>query len=74
MQEARYDHDMKNVFTGKRLTVESKFNSSPLTTNQRRAQGNVTTPGGLIVDRTTSNQMGNVANTSIRGGAVGGSE
>lgn len=74
VQEAHYDHAMKNVFTGKKATVESKFNSSPLTPNQRRAQGNVTTPGGLIVDRTTSDQIGNAANTVIRGASAGAPE
>lgn len=25
---AKYDHDMTNIFTGKKITVESKFNRS----------------------------------------------
>ncbi|MEL7220769.1 MAG: RHS repeat-associated core domain-containing protein [Bacteroidota bacterium] len=64
-QVARYDHDMKNVVTGSRRTVESKFNRARLTGNQRAARGNISTPGGLIVDRTTSGQFGNLSSVSI---------
>ena len=60
-QVAKYDHAMKNVFTGKKLTVESKFNGASLTGNQKAAASKVTTTGGLIVDRTTSGQVGNTA-------------
>jgi hypothetical protein len=74
VEVARYDHDLKNVITGKKLTVESKFNTSRLSDNQVAAQGNVTTPGGLIVDRTTSGQLGNAANVSISSGIIGGSQ
>ena len=63
-QKAIYDHKMKNVFTGKELTVESKFNTSGLTKNQVAAQSNITTPGKLIVDTTTSQQLGNAAQTA----------
>lgn len=52
---------MVNKLTGKTLTVESKFNGAKLTSNQAAAAGNVKTPGGLIVDRTTSGQVGNTA-------------
>jgi len=70
---AEYDHAMKNVVTGKRLTVESKFNKSGFTPNQKAAQNRVTTPGGLIVDRTTSHGLGNTtrAATGGIGGGVG---
>ena len=60
---ARYDHDMTNIFTGKKITVESKFNLSDLTSNQSAAQSRVTTSGGLIIDRTTSQGLGNTAKT-----------
>ncbi|MBT1697424.1 hypothetical protein KK083_11090 [Fulvivirgaceae bacterium PWU4] len=70
-QRAVYDHNMRNVFTGRRLTVESKFNTAGLTPNQVRAAGNVTTPGGLIVDRTTSQQLGNAAKAATVGAGGG---
>jgi len=60
---ARYDHDMTNIFTGKKITVESKFNLSDLTSNQSAAQSRVTTSGGLIIDRITSQGLGNAAKT-----------
>ena len=60
---ARYDHDMTNIFTGKKITIESKFNLSDLTSNQSAAQSRVTTSGGLIIDRTTSQGLGNTAKT-----------
>jgi RHS repeat-associated protein len=66
-QVAKYDHDLTNVFTGKKLTVESKFNKSPLSNNQKAARSNITTPGGLIVDRTTSEQLGNTVKVIITG-------
>jgi hypothetical protein len=69
-QKALYDHKMKNIFTGKELTVESKFNSAKLTGNQHMARPNVTTPEGLIIDRTTSQQVGNAAKTVVSGGAT----
>ena len=61
---------MKNVFTGKKLTVESKFNTSSLTPNQAVARSNVTTPGGLIIDRTTIQQLGNAAKAAAGSGAA----
>jgi hypothetical protein len=67
-QEAHYDHDMKNVFTGKKLTVESKFNKAKMTGNQKAARGKVQTPGGVIVDRTTSGQLGRVVKMTVVGG------
>lgn len=70
-QVAKYDHKMKNVVTGKELTVESKFNRANLTRNQRAAESNVNTQGGLIIDRTTSTQLGNAAQRSITGAGIG---
>jgi RHS repeat-associated protein len=67
VQVAKYDHEMSNVFTGSRLTVESKFNTAGLTPNQVAARSNVTTPGGLIVDRTTSQQVGNTVKAVVTG-------
>lgn len=66
-EAAHYDHNMKNIFTGKRLTVESKFNSSSLNKVQRAARSNVTTDGGLIIDRTTSTQLGNATQSTATG-------
>jgi len=62
VQVAKYDFEMENVITGSKKTVESKFNGSGFTSNQNAALGNVTTPGGVIVDRTTSQQIGGAAN------------
>jgi hypothetical protein len=33
--KALFDHNMKNIFTGRKLIVESKFNTSGSTRNQR---------------------------------------
>lgn len=66
-QVARYDHEMENIVTGSRRTVESKFNSARLSRNQRAARGNILTPGGLIVDRTTSQQFGDVTRAGLLG-------
>jgi RHS repeat-associated protein len=73
---AHYDHAMRNVFTGTRRTVESKFGTAGLTRNQAAARGNVTTPGGLIVDRTTAGQIGDAARAAVGSGApaLGGVE
>ncbi len=71
VQVAKFDHNMRNVFTGNRLTVESKFNTSGLTPNQVAAQSRVTTTGGLIIDRTTSQQVGNVAGAATVGTGAG---
>lgn len=71
VQVAKYDHKMKNVFTRKELTVESKFNTSSLTPNQVAAEGNVQTAGGLIVDRTTSKGLGNSARAVTTGAGAG---
>ena len=67
VQVAKYDHSMVNKFTGKELTVESKFNTAGLTPNQAAARANVTTPGGLIINRTTSQQLGNATQSVITG-------
>ena len=54
-QVAKYDFEMENVFTGRTITVESKFNMSGLTPNQKAALSNVKTP--FVIDRTTSAQF-----------------
>ena len=54
-QVAKYDFEMENVFTGRTITVESKFNTSGLTPNQKAALSNVKTP--FVIDRTTSAQF-----------------
>ncbi|MFN5308255.1 MAG: RHS repeat domain-containing protein [Candidatus Kapaibacterium sp.] len=68
---AKYDFDMTNIITGKRITVESKFNGSTLTPNQAAAQSRVTTQGGLIIDRTTSQGLGNGAKAATVGAGSG---
>ncbi len=68
---ALYDHAFENKFTGKQLTVESKFNTSGLTGNQRAAAGNVTTSGGLIINRTTSQGVGRAAGAATSGVGAG---
>jgi RHS repeat-associated protein len=68
---AKYDHNMTNIFTGKKITVESKFNGSTLTRNQTAAQSRVGTSGGLIIDRTTSQGLGNVAKAATVGAGSG---
>lgn len=62
--KALFDHDMKNIFTGRRLTVESKFNTSGLTRNQRTA---INRGANVIIDRTTSQGLGNAAKTATVG-------
>lgn len=71
VQRALYDHSMENRVTGRTLTVESKFNSSTLTPNQVAAQSRITTPGGLIIDRTTSEGLGNTAKAVTTGTGAG---
>lgn len=71
IQEAHYDFKFENVFSGKLLTVESKFNTSKLTVNQKAAQSNIKTEGGLIIDRTTSNDIGRGASTIVSGAGAG---
>jgi len=56
--EARFDHKLTNVFTGKKITVESKFNTSGFTKNQSTVIKN---GYKVIEDRTTSNGLGNAA-------------
>ena len=68
---AKYDHAMRNKITGKQITVESKFNGSTLTTNQAAAQSRVTTAGGLIIDRTTSQGLGNGSKAATVGAGSG---
>ncbi len=68
---AKYDHGMTNVFTGKKITVESKFNGSTLTPNQAAAQSRVKTAGGLIIDRTTSQGLGNGVKAATVGTGAG---
>ena len=67
VQAAYYDHDMKNVFTGRHIVVESKFNTSKLTINQRNAQKNIGIP--FRIDRTTGSQLGNWMQQSVNGSA-----
>src|SRR5581483_2720510 len=69
---AHYDHAMKNVFTGATRTVESKFGGARLTPNQAAAQPRVSTPGGLIVDRTTAAEVGDAARAVVGSGAAAG--
>jgi RHS repeat-associated protein len=71
VQVAKYDHAFKNPFTGKQLTVESKFNTSGLTGNQKAAAGNVTTPGGLIISNPTSKHVGQAAGAATSGTGAG---
>ena len=71
VQVARYDHAFRNVVTGKRLTVESKFNKSGLTPNQSAAAGKVTTPDGLIINRTTSQGVGRSVGAGTSGAGAG---
>ncbi|HLZ85591.1 MAG TPA: hypothetical protein VKQ52_00070, partial [Puia sp.] len=73
-EKAVYDHDFKQVITGKRLTVESKFNTSQLNIRQRLAQSKVQTVGGLIVDRTNSAQVSHVAKAATSNTVTGGTE
>ncbi|MGG7666988.1 RHS repeat domain-containing protein [Dyadobacter sp. BHUBP1] len=70
VQVAKYDHAMQNVITGRQLTVESKFNSSGLTGNQIAAESNITT-GKLIIDRTTSADIGNAVGAATTGAISG---
>ena len=58
---------MKNVFTCKHIVVESKFNTSKLTINQRNAQKNIGIP--FRIDRTTGSQLGNWMQQSVNGSA-----
>ena len=67
VQRAHYDHKMENVITGKQITVESKFNGAGYSPNQIKAMPNVTTEGGLILSRTTSQQLG----SGVSGTAAG---
>ncbi|SFM90299.1 RHS repeat-associated core domain-containing protein [Chitinophaga sp. YR627] len=67
---AKYDHKMINRITGKEITVESKFNTSQLTENQKAAQ--LKAPGGLRVDRTTGDGLGTAARTAVVGTGAGG--
>jgi len=71
VQVAKYDHAFKNPFTGKQLTVESKFNTSGLTGNQKAAAGNVTTPGGLIISNPISQHVGQAAGAATSGTGAG---
>jgi RHS repeat-associated protein len=66
--EARFDHKMTNVFTGKKITVESKFNTSGFTKNQSTVIKN---GYKVIEDRTTSNGLGNAAKAATVGTVAG---
>ncbi len=64
-RNAHFDFGFKNIFTGKRIIVESKFNTSGLTPNQRMAIKQTGLP--VIIDRTTSKQIGNALDATVRG-------
>ncbi|MFH6991107.1 SpvB/TcaC N-terminal domain-containing protein [Flavobacterium sp. FlaQc-48] len=66
--KAIFDHDMENIFTGRRITVESKFNTSGLTRNQRTV---INKGANVIIDRTTSQGLGNAAKTATVGAGGG---
>ena len=71
-QLANYDHAMKNRFTGKELTVESKFGyQATLSPNQKAARSKVQTPGGLIVEHYYPHQVGAAAQGSTAGAVSG---
>jgi len=59
---------MTNVFTGKKITVESKFNTSGFTKNQSTVIKN---GYKVIEDRTTSNGLGNAAKAATVGTVAG---
>ena len=66
--EARFDHKMTNVFNGKKIKVESKLNTSGYTPNQQVV---VNKGYPIILDKTTSQWTGNVANTGTGGIGAG---
>ncbi len=66
--EARFDHKMQNRITGKFKTVESKFNKSGLTKNQKTAIAN---GKKVTIDRTTSQGLNNTATGTTTGTAAG---
>ncbi|MFV0291571.1 MAG: RHS repeat domain-containing protein [Mangrovibacterium sp.] len=65
-QVAKYDHNMTNIITGKKITVESKFNTSRLTGNQKAAWR-----PEFILDRTTSQEIGNAVGATATGVGAG---
>ena len=58
---------MINKKTGEHTYVESKYNGSKLTPNQKKALSR--SPYPVIIDRTTSQQFGNASQVIINGGA-----
>ena len=66
--EARFDHKMTNVITGNKITVESKFNNAGYTPNQRTV---VDQGYPVILDRTTSQGLGNGVKAAIVGTGAG---
>lgn len=68
LAKALFDHDMENIFTGKKIIVESKFNTSGLTNNQSAA---INKGANVIIDRTTSQGLGNLAKTTTIGAGGG---
>jgi hypothetical protein len=64
--EAWFDHKMENLFTGRVLTVESKFNLGDYTKNQKLARPLVKTFGGLIESRITSAQLASLLNSRVQ--------
>jgi RHS repeat-associated protein len=70
-QKAYYDFGMEQIVTHKKIIVESKYNSSTLTPNQKRALPYVTIP--FKVDRTTSTQFQYMVVPIVTESASGGS-
>lgn len=58
-KKAHYDFGFKHRITGKQIIVESKYNKSGFTNNQKKALKNVKVD--FKVDRTTSEMIGNWA-------------
>jgi RHS repeat-associated protein len=65
---ANFDHKMINVFSDKKITVESKFNSSGLTQNQSAVINN---GYNVYIDRTTSEGLGNSTKSAVVGAGAG---
>jgi RHS repeat-associated protein len=65
---AKFDHKMVNRITGKSRTVESKFNKSGLTKNQKAAIAN---GAKVTIDRTTSQGLNNTTTGVVTGTAAG---
>lgn len=66
--EARFDFKMTNIITGRHIAVESKFNKSGYTSNQKAVIKN---GYPVILDRTTSQGLGNGAKITVISGGAG---